>query len=240
MPMEASSHAEGGRLAPLLPPGRPTVCEVEHQLARLPLVIPPVLDPRAEAAALPSMAEVFADGCYHARGYPPSQEAFVSAFAQVCAQVRPDLLATGTWRGVAARLQRAYPSFVREVHLALLLTELGLDCWRDVVGDQLRGIDILVVRGPFAVGISTFVSTSRARALRAAKLRRRPPHGLHVEAPLDLLTARPIGAFRLYGPADAQAIAARIEEVVRRLLQTGTRAASLVNGPPATGANSAA
>lgn len=126
---------------------------------------------------------LFTDLAYHRSGVPPLQQEFIDAVAARHASSHPELFSLFRWLGTEARLQRAYPSFVREAHLALLLEERGLRCWRSEDGDQLDGIDILIVRDRYAIGLSTYVATERGQALRLSKLRRRPLRGLHLDVP---------------------------------------------------------
>jgi hypothetical protein len=80
-------------------------------------------------------------------------------------------------------------------------------------GDQLDGIDILIVRGRYAIGLSTYVATERGRAMRLDKLRRRPIRGLHLDVPLDLRVAQRVGHFLLYTADHAWRIAVEVERL---------------------------
>jgi hypothetical protein len=183
---------------------------VEVVLATYPLRIPVVQDPVAEEAIFPSMTALFADLCYHEGGYPPRQNTFVEVFAVRFASTTPDLFSESRWPGTQARVERAYPSFVRELHLAFMLDELGLTCLRDPDADQRHGLDIVVLHGNIAVSLATYIGTNRARAYRAQKLRRHPSRFIVLDVPLDRTAAHQVGNFLLYSRAEARRIVAEI------------------------------
>jgi len=107
-------------------------------------------------------------------------------------------LGEGPYReGLAARIRRAWPSLVRDVHLCALLREAGLTVSYSLEWDVRAGIDISVwppVDGRPPLFIHAYVSTRRAR-----RFRERKQYGLrHFDLPLKQAEAQTINGVWLY------------------------------------------
>jgi hypothetical protein len=194
---------------------RPTADQLEERLASYPLGFSEYVDQSAEYASFPPVAALFYRLCDANGGWPPHQADFVAAFAELYRPERPELFVTTRWRGTEARVRRAYPSLIREVHLAAMLSDAGLLCLRSDEAAARHGVDLIVISGAYAVRLACFLDTPRGRGWRQAKLRRRPPSGIHLELPLSLEQARRVGEFKLYDWHHANAIVSRISELVR-------------------------
>jgi len=215
-PIVSSSAGGGGSAAPSPNPFRPpAVTELEAVLASYRLRFSQITDREVELTRFPSMVGVFADECFHLGGFPPTQQAFVDAFVNHYWEAHPTLFLPHLWPGTEARLLRAYPSLVRDLHLACLLREAGLAVIQTPDADERLGIDVLVLHASgYAVRLNCFLDSQRGRAFRAQKLRRRPPQGLSLELPLDRADARRIGDFDLFGPRHVAAILFQISTLV--------------------------
>ena len=110
---------------------------------------------------------------------------------------------------------KAHPSFVRERHLETMLVEAGLICARSTSADQDHGVDLVAIRGRYALRLCTYIGTTNARVWRARKLGRRPTKAnktvwddaVFLELPLDPGEEYRVGPYRLYGLWHARAIA---------------------------------
>ena len=201
---------------------RITAKRVENLLASYALHLPRIVDPYVETAAFPSLVTFFTDLVYHHDGWPPPPEVFVRTFRTQCERSAGWLVTAGAWPATEARLLRAYPSFVRELHLSLLLTERGMVVVRDAGADQGHGLDLIVLAGHYAVGLATYVDTPRSRAYRERKRATNPPGALVIEVPLCLRTATRAGNFLLYGCADADHIDAAVKQLTRYITRNGS------------------
>jgi hypothetical protein len=98
--------------------------------------------------------------------------------------------------GLSARIRRAWPSLVRDIHLTALLREAGMTTTYNMAWDR-EGIDVTVwppleTRAPLFV--HAFVDTKRSQEFRRRKL-----HGeRHFDLPLRREDARIIGNVWLY------------------------------------------
>jgi hypothetical protein len=222
MPDPSREHGERAiQLALPLPPprypifGRPPrvvdVGEFEAALARYPLRFLAHRQPEVELAAFPPMIAIYWALANENEGLPPLQ----SAFAEHVTQYLPHLPRPG----VLARLYRAYPSFVRQHHLWLLLQDhfdwVGRGEWVD-----LAGLDFVIFQDGFVFGLADSVQTSAASEWQQVKRRRHPPlagvpiYDLHV-AP----GRHQVGKFWLHDGCQAAEIQRLVEKEIQRRRQ---------------------
>lgn len=158
---------------------------------------------------LPVLATV-----WHSLPQPASPEDFLVAYEQT---YRDELAGVdeGDWR---ARVLRAYPSFLREEHLAAVLR--ATTDWvvvRDIALDY-EGVDLLVVPGRLAVAVRTYVDTPLGRASAERKrLARRARIALQFDLPLYLRDARKVGQLLVYPPHQIAALVQEIDRAEHRL-----------------------
>lgn len=99
--------------------------------------------------------------------------------------------------GLAARIGRAWPSLVRDVHLCALLREAGMTVAYSLEWDVRAGIDMSVwppIDGRPPLFVHAYVHTRRARQFRERK-----QDGLrHFDLPLKQAEARTINGVWLY------------------------------------------
>ena len=182
-----------------------------------------------EFEQFPSMIKSF-EKHRHPDGLPPTQAEFVAGFETDYQASRPALFAPSVHAATIARLQKTYPSLVRDLHLYLLCqaSKKFYRVIRDSELDERYGIDLLIMG---AQGreyyICATVGTKSARSWRKVKqgsrnLRRPERVGLtgdFIELPLDG-GQKTIGTGRhpwhLYSQAHVEYIAARIAQLRKR------------------------
>ena len=174
-----------------------------------------------ERANFPSMI-----ACFERRrkvdGLPPTQVEFVQGFAAQYQAARPELFSAESRAASEARLQKAYPSLVRDLHLYLLCRESRLfaQVWRGAQLDEREGVDVLLVD---AQGREHYVcataGTASAMQWRAHKQQTRNPlrpartnlTGTFIELPLNIRPKKRIGDWWLYTRAHVAYVAERIQ-----------------------------
>lgn len=105
--------------------------------------------------------------------------------------------------GLKARIYRAYPSYVRDLHFAKLLedkTPLDEIIYNNKL-DVKDGIDVLVRENDIHYAISLYTDTRRSNIMRAKKVDRRDDKDgyVYIELPLNFNGAREVKDFFLYG-----------------------------------------
>jgi hypothetical protein len=160
------------------------------------------------------MAEIFDQLCSERGGYPPTATDFVDRCRAACESEYPEYLQPDRWPGIEARLRRAHPSFVRERHLAALLTEAGVPCARSTSLDIEHGTDLLIAHGPYAIHLATFVASPSAQAHWQRKQRGLPPDAIFVGMPLDAAHCRRAGSYWLYTDEHVRQLLARLPSCV--------------------------
>ncbi|MGV9141398.1 MAG: hypothetical protein ACOC1X_00510 [Promethearchaeota archaeon] len=104
--------------------------------------------------------------------------------------------------GLRARIYRAYPSYIRDLHFAKILqekTELEEVIYN--VELDVNGTDVLVKENGINYAVNLFVDTKRSNMARIRKKKRhnKDKKYIDVELPLVFNKAREVGDFFLYG-----------------------------------------
>ncbi len=100
-------------------------------------------------------------------------------------------------RALIARLERAYPSFVRDLYFCALLRENGLAVEYDPVQDVEGGVDLIAAHAGQELQVHVFLDSPRSKQGRAKKDRRHTFAGEHLDVPLRPNECRRVGAFWL-------------------------------------------
>jgi hypothetical protein len=119
--------------------------------------------------------------------------------------------------GLEARAKRAYPSFVRDIHLDALLREKGLQVSYDQEVDIVGGVDHKVTYEGETFHVHGYVGTNRGRFGRRVKNRRHKFRGVHIDMALDLgaRTTKKVGDFFLYSKEDIDNLVKEMEKKVK-------------------------
>lgn len=106
---------------------------------------------------------------------------------------------TRNWkkRALMARLQRAYPSFVRDVYFLALLREHGVTVDYDATQDVQAGVDLIVSNAARKIQIHVFLDSPRSKQGRSKKDRRHIFKGEHIDIVLRRAECKIVGAFWL-------------------------------------------
>ncbi len=100
-------------------------------------------------------------------------------------------------RALIARLERAYPSFVRDIYLLALLHENGLDVDYDPTQDVEGGVDLVVSSAGRKLKVHVFLDSPRSKQGRAKKDKRHTFVGKHLDVTLHREDCRIVGEFWL-------------------------------------------
>ena len=114
-------------------------------------------------------------------------------------------------RALLARLDRAYPSFVRDVYLLALLRENGIAATYDPACDVAGGVDMSVTANARQIQVHVFLDSPRARQGRAKKDRRHHFTGEHFDLVVRRAECKIVGAFWLPTLTHVERIKARME-----------------------------
>jgi hypothetical protein len=170
-----------------------------------------------ERANFPSMIQCF-EQQRQANGLPPTQNEFVNGFVALHQAARPELFAPNVRAATDARLKKAYPSLVRDLHLYLLCRESQLfpHVWRGMQLDEYYGVDVLIVDAQghdyYVCATAGTPSAAQWRTLKQQSRNRIRPEraqltGAFIELPLDVRPKKVIAQWWLYTLAHAQYIA---------------------------------
>ncbi|CAG0946480.1 hypothetical protein ANRL1_03037 [Anaerolineae bacterium] len=100
-------------------------------------------------------------------------------------------------RALIARLERAYPSFVRDIYFFAMLCENGIRVEYDPAQDVQGGVDLIVTHAGEKIQLHVFLDTPRSRQGRAKKDRRHRFAGKHLDVLLRRDKCKQIGLFWL-------------------------------------------
>lgn len=164
-----------------------------------------------ERAHFPSMIACF-ERQRKPSGLPPTQAEFVQGFAALYRATHPDLFIPTVLAATQARLQKAYPSLVRDLHLFLLCREAGcfVEVWRGAQLDEKLGVDVLIVDAQKReYYLCATAGTRSAQHWRTHKQQLRNPirvartqlKGAFIELPLAVRPKLRIGTWWLYSRA---------------------------------------
>lgn len=202
----------------------PSTAEIEKQISNYRLHFSPIKDRQVEwEFQAPPFVAAFLE-LVERRRRIPSQEEFCDSYVRKNRGILQSEFAE-KWPVVTtraeketaliARLERAYPSFVRDVYLLALLRENGIDANYDQVHDVQNGMDLVIRAAGATLSIHVFLHTERARRGRAIKEQRHTYAGNHVDLIVRSHECKHVGDFWL--PSKIH-----IDEIGRRLKSTGS------------------
>lgn len=113
-------------------------------------------------------------------------------------------------RALIARLERAYPSFVRDLYLLALLRENGFRVHYDPNQDVEGGVDLIIEHAHRKIQLHVFLDTPRSHQGRAKKDRRHAFSGEHFDLVLCREQCNQVGAFWLPTRAHSQLLRERL------------------------------
>lgn len=133
--------------------------------------------------------------CTHRRF--PSQTEYTLYFLSIHA----NSLASLNEEAIKARLLRAFPSLIREIHFHALVKESGFfqDVYYSAKLDVEDGTDLCVKCGGYEYGVSCYVQTEKSLEYRRRKRNR--PRNLKansIELPLDLSSGTTVNGWIFY------------------------------------------
>ncbi len=159
--------------------------EVEWKI-RLPHFIPVFLELVAKYERIPTQTEF--TNFYIAK----HQDELEALFARWSETERDH-----KYRALIARLERAYPSFVRDIYLLILLNEHGVAAEYDARFDIESGVDLLVTHNGKRAHLHVFLDSPRALHGRVKKDARHAFTGKHMDVLLKRETCKRVGKFWL-------------------------------------------
>ncbi len=203
----------------------PSTAEIEKQISNYSLHFSPVKDQQVEwefqappfVAALlelieqrrciPSQAE-FCDYYVHKnRGILQSE--FSEKWPDVVTRAEKE-------RALIARLERAYPSFVRDVYMLALLRENGVDAGYDQAHDVQDGVDLVIRAAGTKLSVHVFLDTARARHGRTIKEQRHAYAGHHLDLVVRPDQCKHAGDFWLPSKIHVDEIKRQLDELASR------------------------
>lgn len=104
---------------------------------------------------------------------------------------------------IKARMYRAYPSFVRDIHFNKLVKESFSSCdvKYNLILDHEKGVDLMVSKGAQHCGVNLYTDTNRGMFYRRKKTHRHIyfQNVIPIEFPVTLSQEHLCGEFYLYG-----------------------------------------
>jgi len=157
--------------------------DVEWKI-RAPHFIPPFIELLDKLARVPTQS-AYANYYMQTRGAAVQKE-----FARFADAERDH-----KYRALIARLERAYPSFVRDLYLLALLRENGIAAEYDAARDVEAGVDLLIPHAGQKFQLHVFLDSPRAQRGRAKKESRHVFVGKHIDLALKRAEMKRVGAF---------------------------------------------
>ncbi|MGM0409471.1 MAG: hypothetical protein ACQEQF_01810 [Bacillota bacterium] len=107
-------------------------------------------------------------------------------------------------RGLYARLFRAYPSYIRDIHFSKFFQDIinTGEVIYNIDLDINDGIDTLFLYNDKKYGICLYVDTKRSQNFRKNKIKYQKDGYIYIELPLDLDDCKKVGKFYLYSYKD--------------------------------------
>ncbi len=200
----------------------PSTAEIEQQIGRYRLHFGPVKDAEVEwRFRAPPFVPAFIE-LVQQRQKIPAQAEFCDYYVRRNRGILESEFAekwsspsTRTDKGLAltARLERAYPSFVRDLYLFALLQETGICVEYHPADDVERGVDLVVHLPNGKLFIHVFLATERATHARAIKERRHLYAGNHMDIVIRPDECKQVGAFWLPSTVHVARVAEQMQDL---------------------------
>ena len=189
----------------LLDSFKSTSAEIETQLKNYSLYFFQERDPIAENSRFPGFAHTFYE-MLKTTGKIPTQEDFWQEYREsnkFCHQVIN--LSQPQTTGLKARVFRAYPSLVRDIHFAAYIRDsnaFNLVLYNEIL-DIEHGIDLVIGKNNNLYAVSLFTDTAIARSRRNDKKGRHSKQAwmeslIPFDLPIELGRSKKAGEFFLY------------------------------------------
>jgi len=192
--------------------------DIEKQIEKYTLSFNRVRDKKIEwGTPLPMFVKTFNE-LISKTGIVPSQDEFVERyFGENIEELKNIIADDGLKIGLEARIRRAYPSFVRDLHFYSLLREHGLNATRSEITDIEGGVDHIIEYRGTRFFIHCYVATTRGRYGRKIKNTRHRFEGKHIDLPLELggSDTRVCGQFFLYSEKHIHRLILTMDENIR-------------------------
>jgi hypothetical protein len=203
----------------------PSTAEIEKQVASYRLHFSPVKDHQVEwEFQAPPFVAAFLE-LVEQRRCVPSQPEFCNYYISRNRGILQSELAE-KWpsastraekeRALIARLERAYPSFVRDVYLLALLRENSIDAGYDQAHDVQDGVDLVIRAAGTKLSVHVFLDTERARRGRTIKEQRHAYAGHHVDLIVRPHECKHAGDFWLPSKIHVDEIKRQLDELASR------------------------
>lgn len=204
---------------------RPSTAEIEKQISKDRLHFSPVKDQQVEwEFQAPPFVAAFL-GLLDQKRRIPSQSEYCDYYVRTNRGILQSEFAE-KWPSAAtraekelaliARLERAYPSFVRDVYLLALLRENNIDAAYDQAHDVQDGVDLVIRAAGVRLSIHIFLDTERARRGRTVKEQRHSYAGHHLDVVVRPHECKHVGEFWLPSKIHVDQIKQHLDELATR------------------------
>ncbi|MFP4017682.1 MAG: hypothetical protein ACOC1K_06480 [Nanoarchaeota archaeon] len=103
-------------------------------------------------------------------------------------------------KALIARLYRAFPSYIRDLHFGKLLK--SKTNFADIIANSTldvdKGIDVLIRYNQHQYGVCLYIDTKRSQNFRKSKIKYQKDGYVYIELPLNLDDCKQVGEFYLY------------------------------------------
>ena len=153
--------------------------------------------------SLPTFARPFYSYIFYHNRIPTQEEYYSYYLARNKAYFDENAFNQNIMHGIKARLLRAMPSFVRDLHFNKYVEEriLGFNALYSLELDVEEGIDLLLYNNRDIYGINLYTDTMRARQGRKNKEKRHSSFSnvKYIEFPVVFKESHKCGQYFLYG-----------------------------------------
>lgn len=190
--------------------------DIVSQIENYHLVFPQVRDRRVEwGIHFPPFINAFYNFVHQNKRIPTQEEYFQFYIGVNQSFFTSGRFEQGIYQGLQARLNRTYPSLVRDIHFNKLLEEnnRGYEIVYNLNLDLAFDIDAMLIKDGKFWAACLYTQTRRGNIARGKKVYRhtRFDNVQYVEFPVELRDDKKVGEFFLYGEAELNELFNRIE-----------------------------
>lgn len=201
-----------------------TYIDIENQLVTYSLTFPKYKNDIVEhGAKFPMFNVAFYD---YVKQYNriPTQSEYIAHWFVINEQhpsVKMHSIDSDIRYGLECRMNRLYPSLVRDIHFALLLKSKvkGKDSiiFYDINMDLENDIDVGIIINKKCYALNLYINTDRSMAFRSKKVFRhnRFDNVQYLELPKQRTTSHMVGNFYLYGIDELKLVNQKLKDLTR-------------------------
>lgn len=194
-----------------------TYSSIEDILKEYPLEFSSIRNQMVEwRLSLPMFATAFYKCIYFTKSIPNQKQFYEYYLSSNKEYFDRHNFADDIYEGIRARVYRAYPSLVRDIHFSKMLYE-KLNDYKVIYNTRLdtdEGVDVMLKTESQYYGVNLFTNTSRAKASREKKSKRHTNFSnvSYLDLPVNFNGSKKCGDFFLYSEEEINELLDKIKQ----------------------------